>query len=427
MAVFPLTIRAAQQLLRGVPLSLDLNRLVALPAGVATASLLVLFVQILVHRFTPPKRAKPAGYEMSRDDPAQSERIGITREGRAHLKFESFRLLLCVVLVALSVVTAVTGRPAGEGNLLGLSLIGVYSYTSALSLSSIVLKTPLEVSLRRHTSIVLLTTWAVYAYRDIWPLATYDSGPADIAEGGILWFKISALTLAGLVIPLSSPRPHTPVGKTVRVMVQAGAVLTQLVYNHALRVRVKADIDSTAQAEPSTAAHPNGSKNLTGKLFNLATSDVQNVLEGREFLELLFAPFQICICVVFLYALLGWSAFVGLAMIVALWPIPGYCIAWMQRTQKERMRTMDLRVQEITEAVTVIRMIKLFAWEDRTVAKIDEKRRKELETIYQAKVAILLSANVNYMIPVLVMVSTFFTYTVIMKRELTGKSLVLPS
>ncbi len=69
-------------------------------------------------------------------------------------------------------------------------------------------------------------------------------------------------------------------------MVQAGAVLTQLVYNHALRVRVKADIDSTAQAEPSTAAHPNGSKNLTGKLFNLATSDVQNVLEGREFLEL---------------------------------------------------------------------------------------------------------------------------------------------
>ncbi len=104
----------------------DLNRLVALPAGVATASLLVLFVQILVHRFTPPKRAKPAGYEMSRDDPAQSEPTGATREGRAHLKFESFRLLLCVVLVALSVVTAVTGRSAGEGNLLGLSLIGVY-------------------------------------------------------------------------------------------------------------------------------------------------------------------------------------------------------------------------------------------------------------------------------------------------------------
>ncbi len=71
-------------------------------------------------------------------------------------------------------------------------------------------------SLRRHTSIVLLTTWAVYAYRDIWPLATYDSGPADIAEGRILWFKITALTLAGLVIPLSSPRRHTPVGKTVR-------------------------------------------------------------------------------------------------------------------------------------------------------------------------------------------------------------------
>ncbi|KAI0711031.1 P-loop containing nucleoside triphosphate hydrolase protein [Cerioporus squamosus] len=439
------------------------------------------------------------------------------------------------------------------------------AYTSALSFASTVFKTPLEMSLKRHAALVLLATWAIYAFRDIWPLATYDSSPADIVEGGILWVKTGALTLAAVVIPLISPRQYTPVGKTecgvnpeqtasplslvtyafletivwqasrmahfpfdnlppladydhteylversfpvldpyiakkpkglffdllyvfrseylsltichlvrtvarfmspigiyqllqyletggagarvrpwvwiawlslgplisqaglhfynfiaVRVMVQAGAVLTQLVYHHALRIRVKADTDSTAPDEPSAAGRLNGSKNLSGKLFTLATSDIENVLAGREFLELLFAPFQIGISIFFLYALLGWSAFVGVAMMIALWPIPGYCIAWMQRTQRERMKMMDLRVQEISEAITVIRMIKLFAWEDRTADKIDEKRREELKKIYKFKVALLLSANVNYMIPVLIMVSTFFTYTVIMQQELT--------
>ena len=73
-----------------------------------------------------------------------------------------------------------------------------------------------------------------------------------------------------------------------RAWLQAGAMLTQLVYNHALRVRVKADVDSSF-TEGSSTGKPPSSKNFSGKLFTLATSDIQNLLEGREFL-------QICTC-----------------------------------------------------------------------------------------------------------------------------------
>ena len=74
-------------------------------------------------------------------------------------------------------------------------------------------------------------------------------------------------------------------------------MLTQLIYNHALRVRVKADVDSNLKEEPSSSGPSKGSKNFSGKLFNLATSDVANLLEGREFLQIRTSHHvHMCVC-----------------------------------------------------------------------------------------------------------------------------------
>ena len=75
-------------------------------------------------------------------------------------------------------------------------------------------------------------------------------------------------------------------------------------------------------------------------------------------------------------------------------------------------------------------MIKLFAWDDRTAERINEKRQAELKGIFKFKFALLFSANVkcvsqslstfpshtidirthSFVIPMLVMLFTFFTY-----------------
>ena len=62
---------------------------------------------------------------------------------------------------------------------------------------------------------VLLVTWAVYAYRDLWPLATYHLKPAD-AEDPFVWVKMSVLTLAAVVVPLVTPREYVPINPEVR-------------------------------------------------------------------------------------------------------------------------------------------------------------------------------------------------------------------
>lgn len=68
----------------------------------------------------------------------------------------------------------------------------------------------------RHLNTVLCATLAVYAYRDIYPLGTYVLTPQDKDEGSLLWAKISLLTLAGVIIPLSVPREYFPVDRKVR-------------------------------------------------------------------------------------------------------------------------------------------------------------------------------------------------------------------
>lgn len=55
-------------------------------------------------------------------------------------------------------------------------------------------------------------------------------------------------------------------------------------------------------------------------------------------LTVVFVPLQVGLSVWFLYSILGWSAFVGLAVMVILFPIPGYVARMIQGVQVARMK-----------------------------------------------------------------------------------------
>jgi hypothetical protein len=61
-------------------------------------------------------------------------------------------------------------------------------------------------TLGAHASGAVALVFAIYAYRDLWPLATYSLHPADRAEGALLWVKISLAFVAGILVPLVQPR-----------------------------------------------------------------------------------------------------------------------------------------------------------------------------------------------------------------------------
>lgn len=67
-----------------------------------------------------------------------------------------------------------------------------------------------------HVVSLLLFIWAVFAYRDFWPLATYSLQPADISDK-LLWPKFIVLTMTAVGVPLLIPRPYVPFDPKVSV------------------------------------------------------------------------------------------------------------------------------------------------------------------------------------------------------------------
>lgn len=268
-----------------------------------------------------------------------------------------------------------------------------------------------------------------------------------------------------------------------RCLVRCEGIITQLVFEHALRIRMKAEthsspaspqipsgastpspLDSTAHlvegssdtdvtlhshsppeteidhsrdetlpespssikstdditespAKPSkessstTAKDDAEAKNLVGKINNLVTTDLANIADSRDFIRLLvFVPLQLIFCVVFLYVILGWSAFVGLAVIILMFPAPGFLAKLTQDVQAATLKKTDGRVQTVTEIINVIRMVKLFGWERKMNERISSKRDEELVWIRKRQLLDLLSGLINFLIPVLTMMATYATY-----------------
>ncbi|KAI0357917.1 P-loop containing nucleoside triphosphate hydrolase protein [Trametes cingulata] len=178
--------------------------------------------------------------------------------------------------------------------------------------------------------------------------------------------------------------------------------------------------DEAASAK-TTDTRNEGQRHLIGRINNLITSDVSNIeYLGWFVFVVVDCPVQVSLCILFLYNILGWSALVGLATMLVMLPLPGYIANLIDGSQREKMKRTDARVQTVTETLNVIRMIKLFGWEPRTAAQLDKKREEELVWVRWSKILSISVNFCNYLIPVLTMLSTFFTYTVIMKGELTA-------
>ncbi|SJK98372.1 uncharacterized protein ARMOST_01637 [Armillaria ostoyae] len=229
------------------------------------------------------------------------------------------------------------------------------------------------------------------------------------------WLWIAWLFIGPLMTSISS---DWYIFISTRCLVRAEGIITQLVFEHSLRIRAKAETDNPASgkfqsrdlidtpeeasedlqnpAEANLGQHSEG-KNLIGRINNLVTTDLKNITDAQGFVQLLvYTPLQLILCVVFLYVILGWSAFVGLAIIILMLPAPGFLAKLTQDVQAAALEKTDGRVQAITEIVNVLRMVKLFGWERKMEERIARKRDEELLWIRRKQLLNLLSGIIKF-------------------------------
>ncbi|KZP22608.1 P-loop containing nucleoside triphosphate hydrolase protein [Athelia psychrophila] len=131
-------------------------------------------------------------------------------------------------------------------------------------------------------------------------------------------------------------------------------------------------------------------------------------------------PFQIILAFVSLYKLLGWSAFVGVGIMILSIPLNAVVARLLKRLQQQQMKNRDKRTKLMSEFLANIKSIKLYAWEYTFVRKILAVRNdQEVKMLKKIGVVTSLNSAIWSGIPLLVAFSSFATAAVFSDKPLT--------
>ncbi|KAL7413558.1 P-loop containing nucleoside triphosphate hydrolase protein [Mrakia frigida] len=206
---------------------------------------------------------------------------------------------------------------------------------------------------------------------------------------------------------------------STRFMCRAESILTQVLFEHSLRIQLRED--PTAKKEGADGEPAKAGGNLVGQISNHMSSDLDSLIGARMImLSAISAPLGIAVSVFGLYKILGWSAFVGISFLILTSPLPAKLAMVQHGTQKLFTEAADARVTRITEAINSLRITKMFGIEENVKASIQELRAKELKLNRKRKLLSLGMSVANYTLPLLVMVVTFACFAIVQKGNLTA-------
>ncbi|KAF8066646.1 multidrug resistance-associated ABC transporter [Lyophyllum atratum] len=122
------------------------------------------------------------------------------------------------------------------------------------------------------------------------------------------------------------------------------------------------------------------------------------------------SPIQIIIGIGLLLGNLGYSALVGLGVLLLGFPIQMILVKVMFAQRQKGVKITDTRVRLTTEVLQGIRLIKFYAWESFYTHQIGSLRSREIKTIRKAAVARSGLIAIVTFIPILASILSFITY-----------------
>lgn len=148
-------------------------------------------------------------------------------------------------------------------------------------------------------------------------------------------------------------------------------------------MRIKGGLTNAIYRKAMKLSNEGRSSKSTGDIVNYMAVDAQRLQDLTQFAQQTWsAPFQIIICMVSLYQLVGWSMMAGVGVMLAMVPLNGIVARFMKRLQKEQMKNKDTRSRLIAEIVAMMKSIKLYSWGAAFMNKLNYVRNEqELKTL----------------------------------------------
>ncbi|EGO28860.1 hypothetical protein SERLADRAFT_434751 [Serpula lacrymans var. lacrymans S7.9] len=156
-----------------------------------------------------------------------------------------------------------------------------------------------------------------------------------------------------------------------------------------------------------------------GKIVNLMAGDVNTISQTAQGVYLIYgAPFELIICLLFLYQLLGLSAFAGVFVVLAGLPINSWVAKRSVFIQKNLLAARDKRMSIVNEVITALKFIKFFAWEDRWINRTFDARKLELSWMIKSRLNYMIFVLLWQSAPLVISVIAFSTH-VFLGNQLT--------
>jgi len=160
----------------------------------------------------------------------------------------------------------------------------------------------------------------------------------------------------------------------------------------------------------------------TGEMVNLMSVDAQKCHDVFLYLALIWSgPFQVLVSLISLYMLMGWAVMAGFAVLLLLIPLNIFLINREKLYHTKQMKQKDGRNKLMSEIISGIKIIKMYAWEESFMANIAGFRSQELSQLKRSK---LLRANMSFTVrcsPFLVSIVTFAAYIYLAGNVLTAE------
>ncbi|PNS15381.1 Metal resistance protein YCF1 [Sphaceloma murrayae] len=193
-------------------------------------------------------------------------------------------------------------------------------------------------------------------------------------------------------------------------------------------MRVKAALTAAIYQKSMRLSNEGRASKSTGDIVNYMAVDTQRLQDLTQYGQQLWsAPFQIVLCMVSLYQLVGISMLAGVGAMIAMIPLNALIAKIAKTLQKRQMKNKDARTRLMTEILNNMKSIKLYAWTTAFMSKLNHIRNDlELNTLRKIGASIALANFAWSTTPFLVSCSTFAVFVFTQDRPLTT-DLVFPA
>ncbi|KAG2056246.1 multidrug resistance-associated ABC transporter [Suillus hirtellus] len=187
-------------------------------------------------------------------------------------------------------------------------------------------------------------------------------------------------------------------------------------------MRVRAGLVTAIYKKSLVLSSDERGSRASGDIVNLMSVDASRLQDLCTYgLIAISGPFQITLAFVSLYNLLGWSAFVGVAIMIISIPLNTAIARMLKKMQEQQMKNRDRRTRLMSELLANIKSIKLYAWEYAFIRRVLHVRNDlELKMLKKIGIVTALNATLWGGIPLIVAFSSFATASVFSSRPLTA-------